>query len=70
MPEAAPALGSNEHPLRVAYLGPEATFTHQAARRRFGSSVKYVPCETITDVFAAVQKQAADYGVVPIENLA
>jgi chorismate mutase / prephenate dehydratase len=57
-----------EHPLRVAYLGPEATFTHQAARRRFGSSVTYVPCETITDVFAAVQKQAADYGVVPVEN--
>ena len=57
-----------EHPIRVAYLGPEATFTHQAARRRFGSSVSYVSCDTITDVFAAVQKQAVDYGVVPVEN--
>ena len=57
-----------EHPIRVAYLGPEATFTHQAARRRFGSSVTYVSCETITDVFTAVQKRVADYGVVPVEN--
>ncbi len=57
-----------EHPIRVAFLGPAATFTHQAARQRFGSSVTYVPCETITDVFAAVQKKAADYGVVPVEN--
>ncbi len=57
-----------EHDTRVAYLGPAATFTHQAARLRFGGSVQYVPCETITDVFTAVQKRAADYGVVPVEN--
>lgn len=52
----------------IAYLGPPATFTHQAARRHFGSSVDYVACETITDVFAAVEKRDGDYGVVPIEN--
>jgi chorismate mutase/prephenate dehydratase len=52
----------------VAYLGPQATFTHQAARSRFGGSVGYVPAETIGDVFEAVEKKAADYGVVPIEN--
>lgn len=57
-----------EHPLRIAFLGPEATFTHQAARHKFGASVEYVPCETITDVFTTVEKQAAPYGVVPIEN--
>ena len=57
-----------EHPLRIAFLGPQATFTHQAARLKFGASVSYVPCETITDVFTTVEKRLADYGVVPIEN--
>ncbi|PYJ81587.1 MAG: prephenate dehydratase [Verrucomicrobia bacterium] len=54
--------------MRIAYLGPEATFTHQAAIRRFGSSLRYGPQKTITDVFAEVSKNRADYGVVPIEN--
>ena len=57
-----------EHPFKIAYLGPQATFTHEAARSRFGTSVDYVSCETITDVFALVQKRGALYGVVPIEN--
>lgn len=57
-----------ERRLRVAYFGPATTFTHQAARRRFGASVDYVDCETIADVFESVQKGQADYGVVPIEN--
>lgn len=52
----------------VAYLGPVSTFTHQAARARFGVSVKTIPCETIGDVFGAVETGRADYGVVPIEN--
>src|SRR5438876_4555652 len=54
--------------MRIAYLGPEATFTHQAAIRRFGSSLRYQPQKTITDVFNEVGKNRADYGVVPIEN--
>src|ERR1041385_2822593 len=54
--------------MRIAYLGPEATFTHQAAIRRFGSSLRYFPQKTINDVFADVSKNRADYGVVPIEN--
>src|SRR5213080_194131 len=54
--------------MRIAYLGPEGTFTHQAAIRRFGSSLRYFPHRTITDVFAEVSKNRADYGVVPIEN--
>src|SRR5256885_1917150 len=59
---------SLEKSLTVAYLGPEATFTHQAAIRRFGSSLRYASQKTITDVFSEVSKNRADYGVVPIEN--
>ena len=59
---------SLEHPLRVAFLGPEATFTHMAARSRFGLSARYVPAATVAGVFAEVEKSVADLGVVPIEN--
>jgi chorismate mutase/prephenate dehydratase len=59
---------SLEKTLTVAYLGPEATFTHQAAIRRFGSSLHYSPQKTIADVFSEVSKNRADYGVVPVEN--
>ena len=62
---AALALESN---LKIAYLGPPATFTHQAARQKFGASVDYHPVGTIADVFSAVENGIADYGVVPIEN--
>lgn len=57
-----------ENSVKVAYLGPPATFSHQAAIRRFGTSVSYLPCETIDDVFDRVQRKEADYGVVPVEN--
>jgi chorismate mutase / prephenate dehydratase len=59
---------SLEKSMTIAYLGPEATFTHQAAIRRFGSSLRYVPLKTINDVFAEVSKRRAEYGVVPVEN--
>jgi chorismate mutase/prephenate dehydratase len=59
---------SLEHPLKVAFLGPEATFTHMAARTRFGLSARYVPAATVAGVFAEVDKGTADLGVVPIEN--
>lgn len=59
---------SLEGPMRVAYLGPVATFTHLASIKKFGSSVKYIPVNSITEVFAEVQKGRAEYGVVPIEN--
>ncbi len=59
---------SLEKPLKIAYLGPEATFTHLAALKRFGSQVQYVACNNITDVFTEVEREAADFGVVPIEN--
>ena len=57
-----------EKTLTIAYLGPEATFTHQAAIRRFGSSLRYAAQKTIADVFTEVSKHRADYGVVPVEN--
>ena len=54
--------------MTIAYLGPEATFTHQAAIRRFGSSLRYSPQNTIADVFSEVALNRAAYGVVPVEN--
>ena len=57
-----------EKQMTIAYLGPEATFTHQAAINRFGASLQYASQKTIADVFAEVSKQRADYGVVPVEN--
>lgn len=55
-------------PQRVAYLGPEATFTHIAAVNHFGRSVTFVPQGSIRDVFNEVEKGAFHYGVVPVEN--
>lgn len=57
-----------ERPTRVAYFGQPGTFTHLAARIKFGSSVEYIPTRDIRDVFFAVSHGRADYGVVPIEN--
>ena len=57
-----------EKTMTIAYFGPEATFTHQAAIQKFGSSLNYSAQKTIGDVFAEVAKKSADYGVVPVEN--
>ncbi len=54
--------------LRVAFLGPEATFTHQVAIKHFGKSSEMLPQKSISDVFVEVERSRADYGVVPIEN--
>jgi len=59
---------SLEKPLQIAYLGPEATYTHQAALKNFGSSINYLPIASVPDVFTTVRRGDADYGVVPIEN--
>jgi chorismate mutase / prephenate dehydratase len=59
---------SLQKPLVIAYLGPELTFTHQVSMRKFGASVSYMACDSISEVFRAVEKGNADYGVVPIEN--
>ena len=57
-----------EKELTVAYLGPEATFTHQAALKQFGSSFKMFPVRTINEVFHEVEIKRADFGVAPVEN--
>lgn len=57
-----------EKPMRIAYLGPEATYTHQAAIKKFGASIEYIAAPAIPDVFHLVAKGEADHGVIPIEN--
>jgi chorismate mutase/prephenate dehydratase len=57
-----------EAELTVAYLGPQATFTHQAALARFGAGASYRPARAIGEVFDDVERSRADYGVVPVEN--
>ncbi len=57
-----------EKPLSVAFLGPRATFTHQACLKHFGESAQYVPQINLSEVFEAVERNMADFGVVPIEN--
>ncbi len=57
-----------EHLPRVAFLGPEHTYSHEAARMRFGSSVEFVPEPTHAGVFQALDNGRADFGVVPVEN--
>jgi chorismate mutase/prephenate dehydratase len=57
-----------EKPLKIAYLGPQASFSHLAALKRFGSRLGHLPCDSIPEVFREVERGGADYGVVPIEN--
>jgi chorismate mutase / prephenate dehydratase len=59
---------SLEGRLKVAYLGPEATFTHEAALRSFGSSIELEPQTTVSEVFARVERGEVQHGVVPVEN--
>ncbi len=57
-----------EQPLKIAYLGPEGTFTQAAALKHFGNSVDTVAYSCIPDVFTAVQAGHANFGLVPVEN--
>lgn len=57
-----------EHPMTIAYLGPEGTFTHTAANRQFGATANYLPCKNLNQVFDEVESGRATYGVVPVEN--
>lgn len=59
---------AQEEPLKVAFLGPEGTFSQQAVLKHFGHSVRALPLAAIGEVFAEVQAGHADFGVVPIEN--
>ncbi len=66
--EILSACRSMQRRLSVAFLGPRATFSHIAALDRFGSSIDELPCEDIATVFDEVEKENADFGVVPFEN--
>ncbi|MDQ7047855.1 MAG: chorismate mutase [Sulfurovum sp.] len=57
-----------ELPEGVAYLGPEASFTHQAAEGKFGAMSSYLPINSIQGIFREVDKGTAKFGVIPIEN--
>jgi chorismate mutase/prephenate dehydratase len=57
-----------EKPMSVAYLGPNGTFSEEAALKRFGNAISEVPCDSIDDVFRTVESDTAHYGVVPVEN--
>src|SRR6201996_8160309 len=59
---------AQQEPLKVAFLGPEGTFTQAAVLKHFGSSVRALPLVSIDEVFHEVQGGVADFGVVPIEN--
>ena len=57
-----------EHPMTIAFLGPEGTFTHTAATRQFGATANYLACKNFEAIFDAVESGRATYGVVPVEN--
>src|SRR6267142_6319851 len=57
-----------EEPLKVAYLGPQGTFSEMALGKQFGSGVEALPCVSIDEVFRAAETGAAGYAVVPVEN--
>ncbi len=59
---------AQQEPLKIAYLGPEGTFTQQAVNRHFGHSVQALGVTSIDDVFMQVETTEADFGVVPVEN--
>ena len=59
---------AHEKPLKVAFLGPEGTYTHSAAVKHFGSQIETQPVESIEEVFRIVEADGANFGVVPVEN--
>lgn len=59
---------AQQEPLRIGYLGPEGTFSQQAAHKHFGHSAKALPLASVEEVFDEVAAGHADFGVVPVEN--
>ncbi len=57
-----------EFPEKVAYLGPEGSYTHQVAESRFGAMGNYISVSSIEAVFHVLENGEAKYGVVPVEN--
>ena len=59
---------SLQHDEKIAYLGPEGSFSNQAAFRKFGVSSEFFPVSSFEDVFREVHGRRADFGIVPVEN--
>lgn len=68
--EVVSACRAMEAAIRVAYLGPEGTFSEMALRTQFGHSVECEPCASIDEVFRSVESGGAQFAVVPVENSA
>jgi len=66
--EVMSAVRSLEKPTTVGFLGPQATFSHMAARRIFGVNADYHPLPTLSDIFTEVERKRLDYGIVPVES--
>jgi len=66
--EIISATRSLEERVKVSYLGPEGTFSHQAALAQFGSQVDLLPVRHMRDVFSAAERREAHFGVIPVEN--
>ena len=66
--EIISATRSLEERVRVAFLGPEGTFSHQAASRQFGAQVDLVPVATMRDVVTVTERGDTHFGVIPVEN--
>ncbi len=59
---------AQQQPLKIGFLGPNGTFSEQAARKHFGHSAHGLPLASIEEVFTEVESGNADFGVVPVEN--
>lgn len=66
--EIISACASLEHPIRVAFLGPEYSYSYEAAIGRFGGSAALMPEPSFAAIFQALENERVDYGVVPVEN--
>ncbi|MFN3311603.1 MAG: chorismate mutase, partial [Thermomonas sp.] len=66
--EVMSACLAQQEPLKIGYLGPEGTFSQQAALKHFGHSAHGLPLGSIEEVFQEVAAGHADFGVVPVEN--
>ena len=59
---------STEEQLKIAFLGPEGTFSQSAVFKQFGESVNGIPVSTIEEIFVKVEDGLTDFGVIPVEN--
>lgn len=66
--EVIAACRNLQHPLRVAHLGPEGTYSEEAALKLGGTTSEYIPCATIDEAIRAVEHGESDLAIVPAEN--